>query len=109
MDLVTAMSTNDWWLEKMSVVLDIQDHGCWACDLFDNLPNVDKICVVKEIGIFVIWIVSDGSRVQAKRNHKNATITIEEPPVMPAKLVKMQTGAFISNVLDPFHQHLEKF
>ena len=28
---------------------------------------------------------------------------------MPAELVKMRTGAFISDVLDPFRQHLEKF
>ena len=28
---------------------------------------------------------------------------------MPVELVKMRTGAFISDVLDPFRQHLEKF
>lgn len=52
--------------------------------------------------------MSDGSMVQAEHNHNNATKTIEAPPVMSAKLVKLQTGVFISDVSNPFHQHLEK-
>lgn len=35
--------------------------------------------------------------------------TIEALPVMLTELLKMRTCAFISNVLDPFRQHLEKF
>ena len=108
-DLATVVSTDDWWLEKMSVVLHIQDQGCWARDLFESLLDDDKIRVVKEINFFVIWIVSDGSKVQAECDHNNAAITIEALPVMPAELVKMQTGAFMNDVLDPFRQHLEKF
>jgi hypothetical protein len=108
-DLATVVSTNDWWLEKMSVVLYIQYQGSWARDLFESLPDDDKIRVVKEIGIFVLWIVSDGSKVQTERDHNNTARTIEAPPVMPAELVKMRTGVFISNVLDPFRQHLENF
>ena len=65
------MSTDDWWLEKMSVVLHIQDQGSWTRDLFESLHDDDKIRVVKEIGIFVLWIVSDGSKVQAERDHNN--------------------------------------
>ena len=34
---------------------------------------------------------------------------MEAPPVMPVELVKMRTGAFINDVLDPFRQHLKKF
>ena len=93
----------------MSVVLHIQDQGSWACDLFESLPDDDKIRIVKEIGIFVLWIMFDGSKVQVERDHNNVAGTIEAPPIMPAELVKMRTGAFINGVLDPFRQHLEKF
>lgn len=62
-NLATIVSTNDWWLEKMSVALHIQDHGSWARDLFKSFPDNDKIRVVKDIGVFVKWIVSDGSKV----------------------------------------------
>ena len=54
--------------------------------------------------------VSDGFlKTQAQRNHNNVARTIEAPLVMPAELVKMRTGAFINDNLDPFRQHLEKF
>lgn len=62
-NLATIVSTDDWWLEKMSVALHIQDQRSWANDLFESLLDDDKIRVVKEISIFVIWIVSDGSKV----------------------------------------------
>jgi len=107
-DLATVVSTNDWWLEKMSIVLHILNQGSWDRDLFESLPHDDKIHVVKNIGIFVMWIVSDGLKVQAERDHNNAVMIIEAPPVMFAELVKMQTGAFINDVFDPFRQHLEK-
>ena len=107
-NLAAVVSTDDWWLEEMSVVLHIQDLGLWARELFESPPDDDKIRVVKEIGIFVLWIVSDGSKVQDERDHNNTARTIEAPPVMPAELGKIQTGAFISDVLDPFRQHLEK-
>ena len=84
-DLAIIVSTDDWWLEKMSIVLYIQDQGSWARDLFKSLPDDDKIRVVKEIEIFVIWIMSDGSKVQAERDHNKAAKTIETPPGMPAE------------------------
>jgi hypothetical protein len=53
--------------------------------------------------------MSNDSKVQAERNHNNATGTIEALPVMPTKLVKMRTCVFISDALDLFRQHLKKF
>ena len=93
----------------MSVVLHIQDHGSWACNPFESLLDDDEICIVKEIGNSILWIVFDGSNVQGKLDHNNAARTIEAPLVMPPELVKMRTDAFISDVLDPFRRHLEKF
>ena len=107
-DLATVVSTDNCWLEKMLVVLHIQYQGSWARDLFESLPDDNKIRVVKDIGIFILWIVPDGSKVQAERDHNNDAWTIEAPPVMPAELVKMRMGVFTSDVLDPFRQHLEK-
>ena len=107
-DLATVVSTDDWWLKKMSVVLHIQDQGSWARDPLESVHDDDKIHIVNKIGNFVLWILSDGSKVQAKRDHNNVARTIEAPPVIPAALVKMRTCAFTSDVLDPFRQHLEK-
>ena len=53
-DLATVVSTNDWWLQKMSVLLHIQNQGSWARDLFESLLDDDKIRVVKDIGVFVL-------------------------------------------------------
>ena len=87
-DFAIVVSTDDWWLEKLSIVLHIKDQGSRTCDLFESLYDDDKIRVVKEIGIFVLWIVSNGLKVQAERDHNNIARTIEAPPVMPAELVR---------------------
>jgi hypothetical protein len=49
------------------------------------------------------------SQMQAERNSNNNASALEAPPVMPAELSKLRTGAFINDVVDPYRQHVMKF
>jgi hypothetical protein len=53
--------------------------------------------------------VAEGSKVQAERNSNNNASALEAPPVMPAELSKLRTGAFINDVVDPYRPHVMKF
>jgi hypothetical protein len=47
--------------------------------------------------------------VQAERDSRNDAADDEAPPVMPAQLVKLWTGQFISTVLDRYREQIGKF
>ena len=96
-------------LRNDCVLLHIKDQGSWVRDLFIGLSDEEKSQVLQEIGKFAVSIVAEGSQVQAERDGNNNTSKLEAPPVMPAELVKLRTGAFISDVVDPYRQHMMKF
>jgi len=48
-------------------------------------------------------------QVQAERDSNNGVREQLAPPVMPAELITMRTGAFIKNVLDPYRSHISQF
>jgi hypothetical protein len=47
--------------------------------------------------------------VQAERDSRNDAADDEAPPVMPAQLVTLWTGQFISTVLDRYREQIGKF
>jgi len=52
--------------------------------------------------------VADRLQIQAERDSNNNVRELEAPPVMPADLVKMRPGVFISEVVDQYREHLAK-
>jgi hypothetical protein len=61
------------------------------------------------IGRFTLHLITGISDVQAERDSANGPARDEAPPVMPIDLVKMRTGKFISDILDPYREHVCKF
>jgi len=63
---------------------------------------------LQEINIFSLSIVVDGLQIQAERDSNNNARELEAPTVMPADLVKMRPGVFISEIVDQYCGHLTK-
>ncbi|KAI9920233.1 hypothetical protein PsorP6_015858 [Peronosclerospora sorghi] len=111
--LVTAMDVEaDWnppddlcyvrgqyWIQTQSVREHIYDQRSWARDLFNSLSAEDQSHVLHEVGEYTLQLICGWSDVQAERDERNNAGSIA-PPVLPAQLVKLQTGTFISDVLD---------
>ncbi|KAI9910764.1 hypothetical protein PsorP6_010466 [Peronosclerospora sorghi] len=66
----------------------IRDHGPAICSILFP-QNTNRMCCMK----------------LAERDERNNTGSIT-PPVLPAQLVKLRTGTFISDVLDKYRAHI---
>ncbi|KAI9919097.1 hypothetical protein PsorP6_011424 [Peronosclerospora sorghi] len=94
-----------YWIQTQSVREHIYDQGSWARDLFNSLSAEDQSHMLHEVGQYTLQLICGWSDVQAKRDDRNNAGSIA-PPVLPAQLVKLRTGTFISDVLDKYRAHI---
>ncbi|KAI9920812.1 hypothetical protein PsorP6_000493 [Peronosclerospora sorghi] len=94
-----------YWIQTQSVREHIYDRGSWARDLFNSLSAEDQSHVLHEVGQYTLQLICGWSDVQAERDERNNAGSIA-PPVLPAQLVKLRTGTFISGVLDKYRAHI---
>jgi len=107
-DPTTIIQRDGWIVTKDAVVMHIRDQGSWARDLYNELSDIEKQQTLQEINIFSLFIVADGLQIQVECDSNNNARELEAPPVMPADLVKMHPGVFISEVVDQYRGHLAK-
>lgn len=53
-DPLIIITQSDWFIKKIYVVMHIQDHKSWVCDLYHNLSYTNKQTTLKAITIFGI-------------------------------------------------------
>ncbi|KAI9911316.1 hypothetical protein PsorP6_009034 [Peronosclerospora sorghi] len=94
-----------YWIQTQSVREHIYDQGSWARDLFNSISAEDQSHVLHEVGQYTLQIICGWSDVKAERDERNNAGSIS-PPVLPAQLVKLRTGTFISDVLDKYRAHI---
>jgi hypothetical protein len=59
--------------------------------------------------MFVMELVTNLQDVKAKQNDANRPLDSNVPLVLPTQLIKLRTGVFIREVLNPFRTHISKF
>ncbi|KAI9918319.1 hypothetical protein PsorP6_011499 [Peronosclerospora sorghi] len=91
-------------IQTKSVREHIYDQRSWARDLFNSLYAEDQSHVLHKVGQYTLQLICGCSDVQAERDERNNAGSIA-PPVLPAQLVKLRTGTFISDVLDKYRAH----
>lgn len=64
--------------------------------------------VSEQIASDAIKLVSGLENVGAYRDDANIPRVLEAPPAIPAQLVKLRHGTFISNFLEPYRAHVSK-
>jgi hypothetical protein len=74
-----------------------------------ELSSTDRENIKLQISQFAVNLVDGLSVVQAERDADNLPDEKLAPPVMPAEIVKMRTGVFIREVLDPYRVHIAQF
>ncbi|KAI9915403.1 hypothetical protein PsorP6_008121 [Peronosclerospora sorghi] len=80
-------------IQTQSVREHIYDQGSW--------PAIYQSHVLHEVGQYTLQLICGWPDVQAERDDRNNAGSIA-PPVLPAQLVKLRTGNFISDVLDKY-------
>lgn len=70
----------------------IQDRWSWTTDVLQSLMLDEQVYIIKEIDLYVHWLVEKTNDVQGKRYSKNAALTEEGPPGMPNQVVCKHIG-----------------
>jgi len=98
-----------WHINVDSIVPHIKDQGSFPWQCYEELDVANQELVIKEIGMFAMELVANLLDVKAERDDANRPFESNAPPVLPTQLVKLRTGVFIQEVLDPFQTHISKF
>ena len=96
-------------LQRAFLVTHIEDQGSFPSQCFERLNDDIKNAVIVEIASYAITLIIGLRSVRAERNNANLPRAQDAPPVLPAQLVKLCTGAFFRDVLRPHRIHISKF
>ena len=108
-DSIIESDCKTHWLSVHSIKNHIADQGSWILNIFSRCNARAKNLISESVGLFCLHLVIGFENVKAERDGNNLPSDLENPPVYPAELVKLRTGAFISNVLNIYRQRIEMF
>ncbi|KAI9907573.1 hypothetical protein PsorP6_003998 [Peronosclerospora sorghi] len=90
-----------YWIQTQSVREHIYDQGSWTRNLFNSLSAEDQSHVLHEVGQYTLQLICGWRNEMSETNAGSIA-----PPVLPAQLVKLRTGTFISDVLEKYRAHI---
>jgi hypothetical protein len=64
---------------------------------------------MSELAQYAMFIVTGLDNIRAERDKNNEPLEQDALPLMLNQIVKLRTGDFIEQVLDPYRNHLSKF
>ncbi len=73
-----------WHINVNSIVAHIEDQGSFIWQCYKKLDVADQELIVKEIGMFVMELVTGLQDVKAERDNTNKPLNSYVPPVLPA-------------------------
>ncbi len=106
---IEYMSIESMRIDVASIENHIHDQGSATGKFLDALNAADQNAVIKEIASYAIMLVTGLMGVKAERDENNQPLDHNAPPVMPQQLVTLHPTKFIQEVLDKYHDRLQKF
>ncbi len=93
---------------RAAVLIHIEDQGSFVLQCFGRLSDDEKTGVVEQIVSYAIELVKGINAVKAERDGSNLPRLSNAPPVLPGQVVKLRSGIFIRDVLEPYRAHISK-
>jgi len=90
----------------MAIVNHIENQRLFSHDCYKRLEEGEQQDVIKHIAMYAMALVVGLKSVKAERDNNNRASKRNVPLVLPAQLVKLRHGAFLKELLDPFHIHI---
>jgi hypothetical protein len=78
-----------------------------AC--YNDLDVDDKNDIIHTVVTYAISLVTGLMGVKAERGGNNMRLESNAPPVLPAQLIAIYHGKFVSEVLEPYRDHISAF
>jgi hypothetical protein len=92
-----------------AIVEHIRDQGSFAITCYNDLDTDDKNDIIYTVATYAISLVTGLMGVKAERDDNNMRLESDAPPVLPAQLIAIRHGKFVSEVLEPYHDHISGF
>jgi len=92
-----------------TIVKHIHDQGLFAIACYNDLDANDKNNIIRTVAMYAISLVTDLMGVKAKYDGNNMCLESDAPPVLPAQLIAIRHGKFVSEVLEPYRNHISTF
>jgi len=101
-------------VESMRILVDailehIRNQGLFAIAYYNNLDADDKNDIIRTVATYAISLVTGLMGVKAERDGNNMRLKNDTPPMLPAQLIAIRHGKFVSEVLEPYRNHISAF
>jgi hypothetical protein len=91
------------------IVRHIHDQGLFMITYYNNLDADDKNDIIRTVATYAISLVTGLMGVKVERDGNNMRLESDAPPVLPAQLIAIYHDKFVSEVLEPYRDHISAF
>ncbi|CAK9860168.1 unnamed protein product [Sphagnum jensenii] len=92
-----------------AIVEHIHDQMSFAIACYNDLDTDDKNEIIRTITVYAISLVTGLMGIKAKRDNNNMRLESDAPLMLPAQLIAIHHGKFVSEVLEPYRDHISAF
>ncbi len=92
-----------------AIVEHIRNQGSFAITCYNDLDTDDKNDIIHIVVTYAISLVTGLMGIKAEHDGNNMRLESDAPPVLPAQLIAIRHGKFVSEVLEPYHDHISAF
>jgi hypothetical protein len=92
-----------------AIVEHIRDQRSFTITCYNDLDTDDKNDIIYTVATYAISLVTDLMGIKAERDDNNMRLESDMPPMLPAELIAIRHGKFVSEVLEPYRDHISTF
>ncbi len=92
-----------------AIIEHIHDQGSFMIACYNDLNADDKNDIIRIVATYAISLVTGLMGVKAERDGNNMRLESDAPLVLPAQLITIRHDKFVSEVLEPYHDHISAF
>jgi hypothetical protein len=92
-----------------AIVEHIHDQGSFVITCYNDLDKDNKNDIIHTVATYAISLVTGLMGVKAERDGDNMRLENNTPLVLPTQLIAIHHGKFVSEVLEPYHDHISAF
>jgi hypothetical protein len=91
------------------IVEHIRDQGSFTIACYNDLDADDKNDIIRTVTTYAISLVTGLMGIKAEREGNNMRVESDAPPVLPTQLIAIHHGKFVSEVVEPYRDHISAF
>jgi hypothetical protein len=92
-----------------AIVEHIRNQGSFTIACYNDLDTNDKNDIIHTIATYAISLVTGLMAVKVECDGNNMRLESDALPVLPAQLIAIRHSKFVSEVLEPYRDHISAF